>query len=142
MFFQSEQEPHEYKASNAYISSIAVSLSRRPLAPFQKPCAPTLSSWGAPLRRYWWAVSSYEIIIIIALVIVTAMNALKSQRAAWAGMFTVALVLHITYVDAFMSAEDLEVFTGNGAVNHNRIRVVLAGVVMVSSASCLCTMTD
>jgi len=86
------------------------------------------------LYRYWWFVVSFEIVSIIGLVIANLLGAVRSQKASWAGIFSVLLLLYISMADAFLTAQDLPVSNAT-ATSVGRARVITAGSIMTCVAN-------
>jgi len=58
------------------------------------------------MHRYWWFVVFYQFVVTIALIVVAATGALRSQRASWIGLLSVALILYISMTEAFYSVDE------------------------------------
>jgi len=86
--------------------------------------------------RYWWFVVSLELVVIIALIVVAATGALRSQRASWIGVMSVATVLYISMTEAFYTAEATDEARANGELGP-RGRTSTAGALMTALMNCV-----
>lgn len=96
-------------------------------------CLRIIQSFLVLVRSYTWATVSYEIVMLLALIVVTAVGALPRQKVSWIGMMSIATVLYITAAETFYAAQD----SGTGATSEvvNRTRTLVAGSMMVGTAA-------
>jgi len=81
------------------------------------------------IYRYWWYVVAIEVFAIFGLILVNALGWVRSQRASWAGIFSVLLLLYISMADAFLTAQDWPI-ASNSAAAVARVRTTVAGSIM------------
>lgn len=81
--------------------------------------------------RYYWYIITYQVVLILLAAFMLLTGAAKAAAASLTGLFSVGMVLCITFTDAFLAASDVSQDAGRAQLA-TRQRVVTAGALMMA----------
>lgn len=85
--------------------------------------------------RYYWFHLSWNIIVVTALIVILALGKLPKFRGTLVGLFSVGTLLYIQASDAFLSANDNDVFLEDP--RKDRMRTTVAGFIMTAALNAI-----